>query len=157
MATHCQERDGSECRAVALCTLRRLPANFKMLTEIRIRRLQPQGSNLGDQVKPASEHPAAMVHAPASGQVVQEFGMGQKEAGQAKVSLFLAHGSHRLEVLSGAGYAGIRRQAELNSRAGLRVFWAFDQAEEVLSLHPEAYDLYDTHGKAEKSLRVLLK
>ncbi|CAE7257615.1 unnamed protein product [Symbiodinium natans] len=51
----------------------------------------------------------------------------------APVPLFLAYGDRHVEVLSTAGYDGIRRQAE-----------------EVLSLHPEAYDLCDAHGKVEE-------
>ncbi|CAE7431998.1 unnamed protein product [Symbiodinium necroappetens] len=49
------------------------------------------------------------------------------------VPLFLAYGDRRLELLTSAGYGGIRQQAE-----------------QLLSLHPEAYDLYDAHGKVEE-------
>jgi len=49
------------------------------------------------------------------------------------VPLFLAYGDRRLELLTSAGYGGIRQQAE-----------------QLLSLHPEAYDLYDSHGKVEE-------
>ncbi|CAE7448784.1 unnamed protein product [Symbiodinium sp. CCMP2592] len=49
------------------------------------------------------------------------------------VPLFLAYGDRRLELLTSAGYDGIRQQAE-----------------QLLALHPEAYDLYDSHGKVEE-------